>query len=98
MNKVIDKKTLEKTAELARIEINEEKEEKLLSDLKSILNYFEELRNVDVSDIKPMAGATELTNVFRDDEPVKSETAAVDLTDSFPEKENGFLKVPAVFE
>lgn len=98
MDEIINKKTLEKTAGLARIEVSEEKEEKLLSDLKSILNYFEELENVDVSGIKPMAGAVELTNIFREDNEIKCETPAIDLINAFPEKENGFLKVPAVFE
>lgn len=98
MGEIINKQTLEKLAELARIEISEGKEEKLLKDLEGILEHFDELKEVDVSGIKPMAGAAELTNVFRDDEPVKSETSAIDLIDAFPEKEKGFLKVPAVFE
>ena len=98
MEEIIDKQTLEKLAELARIEISPDKEEKLLSDLSAVLGHFEELNEVDVSGVEPMAGAAELTNVFRDDELVKSETAAIDLINAFPEKENGFLKVPAVFE
>ncbi len=98
MGEIINKKTLEKLAELARIKISAEKEEKLLKDLSAILGHFEELKEVDVSGIKPMSGAVELTNIFRDDKPIKNETAAIDLIDAFPEKERGFLKVPAVFE
>lgn len=44
-------------------------------------------------------GGTIEMNVFREDEPsVKRQMPAVQLTGQFPEKENGFLKVPAVFE
>jgi len=110
MNEIINKQTLEKLAELARIEISENKpphqtklwcggkEEKLLSDLKAILGHFDELKEVDVSDMKPMAGAVELINIFREDESIKSEAEAIDLIESFPEKEGRFLKVPPVFE
>jgi len=97
MNEIINKQTLEKLAELARIEISENKEEKLLSDLRAILGHFDELKEVDVSDMKPMAGAVELINIFREDEPIESETEAIDLIESFPEKEGIFLKVPPVF-
>ena len=98
MNEIINKQTLEKLAELARIEISENKEEKLLSDLRAILGHFDELKEVDVSDMKPMAGAVELINIFREDESIKSEAEAIDLIESFPEKEGRFLKVPPVFE
>jgi len=105
---IFDKKTLEKLAELGRVKIGENKEEKLLSDLKSILGYFEELKEVDVSGVETMTGAVELKNfapeqvqcgagIFREDESIKSEAESVDLIDAFPETENGFLKVPGVF-
>ncbi len=98
MNEIINKQTLGKLAELARIKISENKEEKLLSDLKAILGHFDELKEVDVPDIKPMSGGVELVNVIREDEPIKSEAEAIDLIESFPEKEGRFLKVPPVFE
>ncbi len=108
MKELINKKTLEKLAELARTEIGADKEKKLLEDLEEILEYFEELKEVNVSGIEPMSGpleaklaiggAVELVNVFRDDEPVKSESESIDLIDAFPEKEREFLKVPGVFE
>jgi len=97
MDEIINKQTLEKLAELARIEISGDKEKKLLKDLEGILEHFDELKEVDVSDVKLMSGAVELTNIFREDEPVKSETTAIDLIESFPEKEGRFLKVPPIF-
>lgn len=98
MSEKINKQTLEKLAELARIEISPDKEKKLLGDLSAIFGHFEELNEVDVSGVEPMAGAAELTNIFRDDKPIKSEAEAIDLIDAFPEKEGDFLKVPNVFE
>ena len=97
MDEKINKQTLGKLAELARIEIDSDKEKKLLGDLSAIFGHFEELKEVDVSGVEPMAGAAELTNIFREDKEIKCETPAIDLINAFPEKERDFLKVPGVF-
>ncbi len=95
----IDEKTLKRLEELARIEIKGDAENKLLKDLQKILEHFEELKTVDTENVEPMAGGTVETNVFREDESnVKCQTSNVKLIEQFPEKENGFLKVPAVFD
>lgn len=97
---LITKKTLEYLAELARIQISG-KEEKLLKDLQKILAYFDELKEVDTENVEPMAGGTIEMNVFREDEQATSDKRQgkmENLIEAFPEKENGFLKVPAVFE
>ena len=95
----IDKKTLEHLTELSRIELEKKSEDKLLEDLQKILGHFEELKEVNTENIEPMAGGTVEKNVFREDEPsAKRQMPGVQLTGQFPEKEKGFLKVPAVFE
>ncbi|MEK7566074.1 MAG: Asp-tRNA(Asn)/Glu-tRNA(Gln) amidotransferase subunit GatC [Patescibacteria group bacterium] len=95
----IDKKTLEHLADLARIKITEKEEDKLVEDLKKILNFFEELRELDTEKIPPMAGGTDLKNTTREDETNKELVKNRDiLINSFPEKEDDFLKIPPVFE
>lgn len=96
---IINKQVLERLSELARIKLNQEKEEKLLEDLRKILEHFEELEKIGVENIESMAGGADLKNVFREDElGVKCQVSNVKLTDAFPEKEGGYLKVPEVFE
>ena len=82
MPSIINKKTLEYLAELSRIELDGRSEEKLLNDLQKILEYFEELKEVDTENIEPtrlpspegeafggqVAGGTIGKNVFRNDE------------------------------
>ncbi len=97
----INKETLEHLAQLAKIELKPGKEEKLLKDLGEILNYFEELKEVDTSSVEPMTGGTFEKNVFREDKSeIKKQinASAEDLIEAFPEKEGRFLKVPPVFE
>lgn len=92
----IDKKTLEHLAELTRLELKPNEEEKLLQDLQKILDHFEELKSIDTAGIKPVSGGTHLTNVFRDDE--KGENTNIRSgTETFPITEDGFLKIPPVF-
>lgn len=94
---LIDKKALHHLASLARIELDPEKEEKLLKDLESILGHFDGLKTVNTENIAPMAGGTDLISVFRDD----GDSSRLDLErarEQFPEEESNFLKIPPVFE
>jgi aspartyl-tRNA(Asn)/glutamyl-tRNA(Gln) amidotransferase subunit C len=92
----IDKKTLEHLAKLARIELSEHEEEKLLRDLSAILDHFEELKTVDTAQVAPMAGGTGLVNTFRED-TARESTNRGKGADAFPESEDGALKIPPVF-
>ena len=93
----ITKQTLEHLAKLSRIELDPQEEEKLLKDLGEILNYFTELEKLDTADVRPMAGGTDLKNALRNDNERENTDQGIG-TDAFPEKENGFLKIPPVFE
>lgn len=93
----INKKTLQHLAELARIELNSREEEKLLKDLQKIVGYFNELQTLDTARVLPLTGGSHLTNIFREDGKSENKNRGAG-SDAFPEEENGFLKVPAVFE
>lgn len=95
---VINKKTLEHLAALARIELHEREEEKLLKDLEKILAHFEELKELDTENVVPMAGGTELKSVVREDGGTAQSLPADAAVDAFPEKEGRYLKIPPVFE
>ncbi|MEK7077075.1 MAG: Asp-tRNA(Asn)/Glu-tRNA(Gln) amidotransferase subunit GatC, partial [Patescibacteria group bacterium] len=87
---------LKHLAELARIELTEREEEKLLKDLQKILNYFKELQELDTSGVPPMAGGAAQKNSFREDE--ERSTSPETGRGAFPETENKYLKIPPVFE
>lgn len=102
----LNKKTLEHLAELARIDLGEAPtlsrgsdmevgKEKLLKNLREILDYFEELNQVDTSGVEPMTGGTSLKNILRNDENATDDTGKG--ADQFPEKSDNYLKVPPVF-
>jgi len=93
----ITKHELEHLAKLARIELDPKEEKKLIADLGHILDHFKELQELDTADVAPVTGGTELKNVFRADNE-RENTDQGKGADAFPEKEDGFLKIPPVFE
>ncbi len=97
MAEILSKKSLEHLAKLARIEIHAREEEKLLKDLQSILDYFEELKTLDTSAVKGASGASREKNVFRED-GLRENTDQGKGREAFPQVRKNFLRVPPVFE
>jgi aspartyl-tRNA(Asn)/glutamyl-tRNA(Gln) amidotransferase subunit C len=95
---MIDKKTLEHLAKLARLELHSHEEEKMLHDLGKVFEHFEELKELDTESVVPLTGGTESKNVLRDDNKKQKPIARDVALEAFPHVEQGFLKVPPVFE
>lgn len=92
----MDKEKLEHLAKLARIELPEGKEDKLLRDAENILGYFDELKDLNTDDIEPMIGGTDTVNAAREDE--RSEELLRGGIEAFPISRDGYLEVPAVIK
>lgn len=92
----LDKETIRKLSELSRIDCTEEEQESLLKDLRSILNYFDQLQEVDTGDTPPcnnvLAG---MANVFREDTIGPTLPREVFLANS-PAHTGGLIRVPPV--
>ena len=100
---MLTKKDLEHLAALARIDLGGN-EAKVQKDLGNILDHFQELQSVNTDNIEPMTGGTELKNVLREDAVWKMDSTSSPQADdtgkgaeSFPDKKDGYLKVPPVF-
>jgi aspartyl-tRNA(Asn)/glutamyl-tRNA(Gln) amidotransferase subunit C len=59
-------------AHLARLELSDAELKTMTRQLSAIVGYVDLLRQVDTTDVEPMAHALAVDNVFRDDEPVPS--------------------------
>lgn len=96
---IINKATIDYLAELARIKIKPEKEEKMLRDLERILEYFEELKSVDTEGVEPVTGGTTFVNVFRNNENGAASLSNESAVKSFPHRTaDNYNKIPPVFE
>lgn len=97
MAESINKHELEHLAKLARIELDPKEEEKLLKDLGNMLEHFKDLQNLPTDNVVPMAGGTDLKNIFREDAERENTNRGAGV-EAFPEKEKSFLKIPPVFD
>lgn len=97
MSAHISKTELEHLASLARIELSEHEEEKLLHDLQKIIGHFEELKALESKGGATLAYGVSSQNVFRDDDASENTNQGKDI-ESFPELHDGFLRIPPVFE
>jgi len=91
----ISQEEIKNIALLSRLEIKDlEAAEKALS---NILTYVEELEELDLTDVEPMAHAVPLQNVYRSDEMKPSLPREAALQNA-PEEENGYFRVPRVVQ
>ncbi len=84
-------------ANLARIDLSDAEITQFQSQLGRVLEYVEQLNQVDVSQVEPTAHANDITNVFRADEtkPGLEQTAALQ---NAPRQANGLFMVTKVVE
>jgi aspartyl-tRNA(Asn)/glutamyl-tRNA(Gln) amidotransferase subunit C len=64
----IDHETLHKIAHLARLEIKPEEEPEMLKKLEGVLNWMEQLNEIDTENVAPLTHMTQEINAFREDE------------------------------
>lgn len=94
----ITKDEVEHIAHLARLGLTEEEKEKFAQQLSSILDYVEQLKEVDTEGVEPTAQVTGLENIFRSDEIEDSDEIRDKLLKQAPDIEDDLIKAKAVFE
>ena len=82
-------------AKLARLEIDPQQVEKLADQLATILDYVEQLGEVDTQDVAPTSHAIALTNAFRED-VVHDHLPREQALKNAPSQEEGSFVVPKV--
>jgi len=80
-------------ARLARIDLDESEIERFTGEFAAILQYVEQLQNVDVSGLEPTVQVNNLSNVMRSDKVVDYGYKAKKLLENVPQTENGQIKV-----
>ena len=93
----IDNSTVKKVAKLARIEINEEEETTLITELNNILGWVDELKQVNTDSVEPMLSVFNESMQMREDK-AESNFDNSQILDNSPENNSGFFVVPKVVE
>ncbi|MDX2228928.1 MAG: Asp-tRNA(Asn)/Glu-tRNA(Gln) amidotransferase subunit GatC [Leptolyngbyaceae cyanobacterium bins.349] len=84
-----------KVALLARLELTPDEEEKFTSQLSGILDYFEQLSELDVTDVPPTTRAIDVSNVTRQD-ALRPYPNRAEILDSAPDRDGEFFRVPKI--
>ena len=93
----IDKDTARRVAHLARIEVKEDDLENLAGSLSNILDFMEQLNEVDIEGVEPMTSVTPMALKKRTDEVTDGGYPERILANA-PDAREGFFAVPKVVE
>ena len=88
-------KDVEHVAKLARLELTEEEKELYTKQLGAVLEYVNQMNEVDTSNIEPMTQVVDFVNVMREDK-VEYEHTKEELMKNAPEEEDGVFRVPKI--
>ena len=90
-------KEVEHVANLARLEFSEEEKKKLAEQLSRILDYIEQLNELDTTDVEPTSHVIPVKNVVRPDVARQSFTQDEALSNA-PGRVDGLFEVPKIIE
>ncbi|MCQ2525290.1 MAG: Asp-tRNA(Asn)/Glu-tRNA(Gln) amidotransferase subunit GatC [Lachnospiraceae bacterium] len=97
MANVISDETIEYVGILAKLELNDEEKEQAKKDLAEMLDYIDELGELDTTGVEPMSHVFPVNNVFREDVVTNGDDSENILKNAPGEKDNMFL-VPKTFD
>ena len=91
----IDDITVDKIAELARLEFNADDKEAIKKDLSKILTYIDKLNEIDTEGVKPLIHISDEYNVLRED-VIEEITTQIEALKNAPDKNSDYIKIPKV--
>ena len=98
----VDKETVNKIARLSRIAISDAEADKMVGELNGILEWVEQLGEVDVTGIEPMTAVIPNKLRMRDDVVTDGQDTGGNVRDrvlaNAPAREGSFFGVPKVIE
>ncbi len=93
----LDTNTINKIAKLARIKLSEEEAKDLLKDMNSILEWVEQLNEVNTDKVEPLANISSSILPQRED-AAKDINSTEEILKNSPDKLEGYFAVPKVVE
>lgn len=91
----LDKATVRKIAQLARLQVTEAAEQEMVGELNAILAFVEQLNQVDTAGVPPMTSVVEMRLRMRADEVTEGGDPESVLANA-PERAGDFFLVPKV--
>jgi aspartyl-tRNA(Asn)/glutamyl-tRNA(Gln) amidotransferase subunit C len=93
----ISRELLDKIAHLARLEIQEDEAEKLMTDMNAIVAWIDKLKEVNTEGVEPLTSMSHELNAFRED-VVQQELTREEALKNAPDHDGQHFRVPKVIE
>ncbi len=90
-----DEKEILKVARLAQLKLSPDEASELSTQLKKVIDHFDEITAVDTTGIEPLTTPSEIEFFGRDDVVIQ-ETTTEDIVANAPDKMGNLFKVPPV--
>lgn len=82
---------------LARLKLTESEKELFPGQVNSIINYMDQLNELDTTNIEPTAHILSMKNIFREDNATASLPQEKAMQNA-PERDGSFYRVPKIIE
>ncbi len=93
----VDKQLVDRLANLAKLEFDEDREKQIISDLNKMIEFIDKLKEVKVEGVEPLIYLSEEVNIFREDQPSIDITKEEALKNA-PLADSDYFKVPKVIK
>ena len=93
----IDKNTINKIAKLSRIKLEEKEADSLIKDLNSILDWVEQLNEVNTEKVEPLSNIS-LSTLPKREDISENKNNSKEILSNAPDKLEGYFAVPKVVE
>ena len=91
-------KDVEHIAKLSKLRLSDAEKEKFAKQLSGVIEYVEQLNEVDTKGVEPTSQVTGLENVYREDRVENSAVTREDIAKNAPDFDGESFVVPGVFD
>ncbi len=91
----LDESTVDRIAQLSKLEFNTEDKKAILNDMNQMLDFIETLQEVNTDNVEPLIHMTEDVNVLRADD-AKTTILQDEALANAPSKDSTYFKIPKV--
>lgn len=93
----VDNNTVDKIAELAKLQFDATAKEEIKADLTKMLDFVDKLSELDTENVEPLIYMLDEEQVLREDE-VKGQVTQQEALKNAPDKDSDYIKVPKVIK
>jgi aspartyl-tRNA(Asn)/glutamyl-tRNA(Gln) amidotransferase subunit C len=93
----LSQREVEHIALLSRLKLTDEERERMTTQLNDIIGFFEQLGELDTTDVEPTSHVISMSNVLREDK-VRPSLPVEDVLENAPDRAGDTFRVPRVVE